>query len=308
MADKASGPNGEGMAKRVAVSGATGNLGHRIVKALLAQGADVVAIGREGSDREKVKNLQGVGVEVALVDQSNTKELSKTLRGATCVVSAVQGLRDVIVDAQTLLLEAAVGAGVPRFIPSDFSTDFRATPEGENRNFDLRREFHKTLDNAPIAATSIFNGAFTDILSYNVPFFDSKKKIAGYWDDPDWYVDFTSMDDTAAYTAAAALDAETPKALCIASFQVSARDLAKFTKEVLGTPFELVRLGSREELAEKNKRDRAEHPEGETQLYASWQGSQYLQSMFSSHHESLDNDRYPQVTWTTLDEVLRPAK
>jgi nucleoside-diphosphate-sugar epimerase len=295
------------MAKRVAVAGATGNLGNRIVKALVTHGADVLALARKGSDEDKVNALKTTGGEVALVDLSNAEELSQVLRGAACVISAVQGLRDVIIDAQTALLEGAIKASVPRCIPSDFSTDFRKRPAGENRNFDLRREFHKTLDRAPISATSIFNGAFTDILTYNVPFFDSKKKMVGYWDDPDWHVDFTTMDDTAAYTAAAALDAETPKALCIASFQVSARDLAEFTKNVLGTPFELINLGSLQELAEKNKRDRAEHPEGETQLYASWQSGQYLQSMFSSHHESLDNGRYPQLTWTKLENVIKPA-
>lgn len=293
------------MQKRVAVAGATGNLGNRIVKALRIHGAEVVALARKGSDKEKVAALESVGAEVAQADLSNLEDVSRALRGATCVVSAVQGLRDVILDAQTVLLEASIRADVPRLIPSDFCTDFRQRPEGENRNFDLRREFHKTLDKAPITATSIFNGAFTDILKYNVPFFDSKKKMVGYWDDPDWYVDFTSMDDTAAYTAAAAVDAETPRALCIASFQVSARDLAEFTKNVLGTPFELVSLGSREELAEKNKRDRAEHPEGETQLYADWQGGQYLQSMFNSHHVSLDNSRYPQLRWTKLEEVVK---
>ncbi len=295
------------MAKRIAVAGATGNLGNRIVKALLAQGAEVVALARTGSDDEKVKALKDLGAEMALVDTSSVEEVSKAFNGAACVVSAVQGLRDVIVDTQTILLEAAIKAGVPRFIPSDFSTDFTKRPEGENRNFDLRQEFHTTLDKAPIAATSIFNGAFTDILTYNVPFFDSKKKTVGYWDDPDWHVDFTTMDDTAAYTAAVALDRETPKALHIASFQVSARDLQKFTADVLKTPFELVNLGTRKELAEKNKRDRAAHPEGEKELYASWQGGQYLQSMFSSHHESLDNSRYPNLKWTKLQDVVKPA-
>ncbi len=140
-----------------------------------------------------------------------------------------------------------------------------------------------------------------------MPFFDSKKKIVGYWDDPDWHVDFATMDDTAAYTAAAARDTETPKALRIASFQVSARDLQKLTNEVLKTPFELVSLGTRQELAEKNKRDRTAHPEGEKELYASWQGNQYLQSMFSTHHEGLENQRYPYLKWTKLQDVVKPA-
>jgi len=40
------------------------------------------------------------------------------------VVSALAGLRDVIVETQAALLDAAIKARVPRFIPSDFSIDF----------------------------------------------------------------------------------------------------------------------------------------------------------------------------------------
>ena len=119
------------MAKRIAIAGATGNLGNRIVKALVMQGADVLALVRKESGEEKIKALKTVGVEVAQVDLSNIEELSQPLQGTSCVVSAVQGLREVIVDAQTVLLEAAIKAGVPRFIPSDFSTDFRRRPAGE---------------------------------------------------------------------------------------------------------------------------------------------------------------------------------
>jgi hypothetical protein len=207
---------------------------------------------------------------------------------------------------QSVLLEAALSAGVPRFIPSDFSTDFRDLTPGENRNFDLRREFHKKLDVAPIAATSIFNGAFGEVLTYNIPLLNFKKKVVGYWEDPEWSMDFTTMDDTAAYTAAAALDPNTPPALRIASFQVSPKDLVAFTGEAFGAPYELVRLGSLEELRAYNKRERAAHPEGENQLYASWQQSQYMQSMFSTHHASLDNSRYSGIAWSRLQDVVKP--
>jgi hypothetical protein len=33
------------------------------------------------------------------------------------------GLREVVIDAQKKLLDAAIAAGVPRFIPSDYSLD-----------------------------------------------------------------------------------------------------------------------------------------------------------------------------------------
>lgn len=294
------------MSKKIAVAGATGNLGNRIVKALRAQDAEVVALARTGAAEEKLKPLRNAGAEVANIDTSNVQEVAKALRGVACVISALQGLHDVIVDAQKVLLEAAIEPGVPRFIPSDFSTDFRKQAVGENRNFDLRREFHTTLDRSNIAATSIFNGAFAEMLTYNIPLLDLKNRTIGYWDDPDWRIAFTAMDDVAAYTAAAALDPDTPRALQIASFQISPRDLQKFTVDVLKTPFELKSLGSRAELTSKNKHDRAEHPEGENELYPAWQQGQYLQSMFSTHHDALDNARYPALKWTKLEDVIRP--
>lgn len=287
------------------VAGATGNLGERIVNALLARGATVRALVRPGTDPAKVAGLAQRGVEIAQADYADVAQLTQACRGAAGVVSALQGLRDVVVDAQSALLEAAVAAGVPRFIPSDFSSDYTKLPDGENRNFDLRREFNAHLDTQPIAATSILNGAFGEILTYNIPLLDFKQKTVGYWDDADWRIDFTTMNDTAAYTAAVALDPATPRILRIASFQISPREVAAVAAAVLGQPFPLVNLGTREELAAHNRQQRAAQPEGEHELYPRWQQSQYLHSMFSVQNQPLDNDRYPGLTWTTAAEVLR---
>ncbi|MEJ7661363.1 MAG: hypothetical protein WKG07_18070 [Hymenobacter sp.] len=43
----------------------------------------------------------------------------------------------------------------------------------------MRREFQAILDQAPIAATSILNGAFGEILSYNIPLLDFKAAASG---------------------------------------------------------------------------------------------------------------------------------
>jgi nucleoside-diphosphate-sugar epimerase len=293
------------MAATIVVAGGTGNLGKRVVKALKAEGAQVVALVRPASVGEKTAEIEALGAKLAAVDLTSAAEMAEALRGAACVVSAVAGLRDVIVDMQLVLLEAALLASVPRFIPSDFSTDFTKLTPGENRNFDFRREFHERLDVAAIASTAIFSGAFGEILTYNIPLLDFKKKTVGYWEDADWKMDFTTMNDTAAFTAAAALDPDTPRALHIASFQVSARDLVAFTAKAFGTPYELVRMGSLAELSAYNRRERAAHPEGENELYARWQQSQYVQSMFSTHHESLDNDRYAGIVWSKLGDLIK---
>ncbi len=292
------------MATTILVAGVTGNLGGRISKALLDSHANIRALVRPGTNQGKVDELEQQGIEVFQTDMSDVSQLVKACEGVSCVISALQGLHDVIVDTQTVLLNAALTAGVPRFIPSDFASDFTKLPDGVNRNFDLRREFKAYIDKTSIQATSILNGAFADLLAYDMPLLNFQKKQVGYWDDPDWRIDFTTMDDTAAFTAAAALDSSTPRLLRIASFQISPNELATVAGQVSGTPFEVIRLGSRAELAAFNQRERAAHPEGEEQLYPNWQQSQYIYSMFSVQNDPLDNERHPNLQWESAQSVL----
>ena len=153
----------------IGLAGATGNLGGRIARALLERGAGVRALVRHGTARDKLERLQALGATIASVELSNASQVTLACSRASCVVSALQGLRDVIVEAQTVLLDAAIKAGVPRFIPSDYSIDFTKFPPGENRNLDLRRDFHKRIEKTSISATTIFNGAFADMLTGQMP-------------------------------------------------------------------------------------------------------------------------------------------
>jgi nucleoside-diphosphate-sugar epimerase len=294
------------MPTKVAVAGATGHLGGLIVGALLERGAHVCALVHAGTDGDKLAKLERPGVKIAKADMSNVSELARACAGASCVVSALQGLRDVIVDAQSVLLDAAIAAGVPRFIPSDFSADFTKLSAGENRNFDLRRAFHERLDKASIAATSILNGAFSELLTSRMPLLDFDAKRVTYWGNADQRLDFTTMDNTAAFTAAAALDPSTPRILRIAGDQISARELATVAEEVTKSKFELVRSGSLDDLAALIKRFRAADPESEKTVFPSWQGMQYMHNMFSGRAklEPLDNDRYPNMRWTSAREVI----
>jgi len=183
----------------VVLAGASGDLGERVARALVARGATVRALTRP--DAEAMRSA---------------------CAGADCVVSTLSGLRPVIVDAQTQLLQAAVAAAVPRFIPSDYSIDYTAIPAGSNRNLDLRREFMERLNGAPIAGTSVLNGAFADMLTGTAPLILFNRRRVLYWHDADQEMDFTTMDDAAAFTADAALDAGAPRFLRVAGDQVSA--------------------------------------------------------------------------------------
>jgi nucleoside-diphosphate-sugar epimerase len=294
------------MSKSILVVGSTGNLGNRITRELLKRGASVRAIVRTSSDPEKITALKNMGVDVIEADLNDTDEIVKACSGIDCVVSVLAGLGDVIVDLQKRILDSAIKAGVPRFIPSDFCTDYNDLHPGDNRNFDLRRDFKAYLDSTPIKATSIFNGAFADILKYNTPALNLKDKSISYWGDKsDWLLDFTTMDDTAAFTAEAALDDNAPRDLQIASFQISPNMIWENVKEITGQEFRIFQIASLEEFAQVIKQQRADNPAGENELYAKWQQSQYMYSMFSTHHKELANDHYKDLNWTLGEAYLR---
>ena len=134
----------------IVVAGAGGDLGDRIAKALVQRGADVRALVRSGMPAAKRDAVSALGVTPVAIDYEDRMSLVEACRGAVCVVSALNGLEPVIIGAQGRLLAAAVAAGVPRFVPSDFSLDFTKTRPGGNRNLDLRRAFMEQVDQAPI--------------------------------------------------------------------------------------------------------------------------------------------------------------
>lgn len=288
----------------VILAGATGDLGGRIMRQLLRRGASVRALVRPGS-AAKLGALTSLGVEVVEADYGDAAALTQACRGGACVVSALSGLRPVIVDAQAALLDAAVAAGVPRFIPSDFCIDYTTLPRGANRNLDLRAEFRRRLDAAPIAATSVLNGMFADLLTGQAPMVVAPITRVVYWGSADQPLDFTTIDDTAAFTAAAALDSSTPRDLRIAGDVLTARDLVPVATDAIGRPFRLLRAGGLGRLDLLIRITRTLAPaKGET--FPAWQGMQYMRDMFSGRVklEPLDNDRYPELRWTGVREVL----
>ena len=289
----------------VVVAGATGSLGGRIVRALLERGARVKALVRSSTAPDRVEGLRQLGVAIVTANVNSASEVTPACKGASCVVSALNGLRNVIVEAQSVLLDAATRAGVPRFFPSDYSIDFTRLPPGSNRNLDLRREFHQRLDAASIAATTVWCGAFMELLTAQMPLILFKRKRVLYWGSADQRMDFTTVGDTAAYTARAALDPATPRFLRIAGDQLSAREIAAVMSDLTGSRFRLLRAGGLRTLGAIIKVARLVAP-AKHEIFPAWQGMQYMRNMFDGRAvlAPLDNDRYPGMRWTTVRDLL----
>lgn len=291
--------------RRVTLAGITGDLGARIGRALVAQGASVKAIVRPGTAPDKLAALRALGVDALAVDMADAAALRAAMRGSHCIVSALNGLAPVVIDTQQSLLDAAVAEGVARFIPSDYSLDFTNTIPGENRNLDLRRRFMATLDAAPIRATSVLNGGFIDLLAGQAPIIAAGIRRVIHFGAAQQQLDFTSKDDVATFTAAAAMDDTAPRILRIAGDTVSPVDLARIMTDVTGQRYATLRVGSIGALSAMIAVARTLTPASDTPFPA-WQGMQYLRDMMSGRGKlhPLDNDRYGIRTWTGARELL----
>lgn len=294
------------MSNTILVAGATGDLGQRIVRELLENDVRLRVLTRPGTTTAAALYGDDDRIDIVTAAYSDHAALVTAVSGVDVVVSAVSGVRPVIVDAQRALLTATVEAGVPRFIPSDYSADYRGIAPRSNRNFEIRREFAADVDSAPVQGTSILNGMFTDLLTGDAPMILFGRRRVLFWSSADQILDFTTKDDVARITALAALDDDAPRVIEIAGAQVSARDVARTMTELTGTPFRLQWAGTAGTLSAMSKVGKrlSKNPD---ETFPAWQGMQYFVSMFSGQAQlrHVDNDRYGPHTWTTVRDVLQ---
>lgn len=293
------------MTTSVLVAGATGDIGGRIVRELLHHDTRVRVLTRPG--HAAAQRLFGSESRIAIAEADYTEPaaLTAALSGVDTVVSAVSGTRPVIIDAQRALLRASVDAGVRRFIPSDYSSDYRQIDRGSNRNFELRREFAGHVDAAPVKATSVLNGAFTDMLTGQAPMILFERHLVLFWSSPDQVLDFTSKDDTARITALVALDEKAPRVVEVAGDRVTAREIARTMSDLTGSRFRLLWGGTTGTLSTMSKVGRRLSKD-QDDTFPAWQGMQYFVSMFSGQAQlrHIDNNRYGPQEWTTVRDVL----
>jgi nucleoside-diphosphate-sugar epimerase len=288
----------------IVVAGASGDLGQRVVRALVKRGAHVIALVRPGTEQARLTGLRSSGVTVTPVSLDDAQGLRGAIAGSGCVVSTLNGLEEVIIEQQGRLLQAAVAAGVPRFIPSDYSLDYTRTRPGENRNLDLRRRFATRLDTADIAVTSILNGGFLELLEGDAPIVLPGRRVL-HFGDAQQPLDFTAKDDVAAFTADAALDHNTPRFLRIAGNSVSPAQIANILTALTGQRYRTLRPGNIGTLSALIYMVRALTPASD-KPFPAWQGMQYLRDMMSGRGKllSLDNDRYGQREWASVRDTL----
>ncbi|PTB44822.1 hypothetical protein M441DRAFT_42971 [Trichoderma asperellum CBS 433.97] len=152
--------------KHIALLG-KGMLGSAVLSQLLDQGFDVTLFTRSKSS---VKDLPS-GVQVAEVDYSSLSSLIDALKGKDAVVSTVA---PAAIPEQKIIIDAAIEAGVKRFIPADFgalSTDPLAKDLPIHiPTTQIRQYLAEKAADGQIEYTVFSNGLFMELI-FSVPFF-----------------------------------------------------------------------------------------------------------------------------------------
>lgn len=296
--------------KIVVVAGASGVLGEDIVNALLQKPNVKVRILTRPQSAAKLTAFQDQGAEIVAVnlEHGSSKQLASALAGAFAFVSALNGGHEVIVGAQTRLLQAAKQAGVRRFIPSSFSYNIFGMDDGDNPNTDERREFAKIADRerGTVEVVHILNGAFLDkrIVFGFLGAFDLQQGQALLWGDGDAVTDVTTYWDTARFTAEAAVDeSPVPKVLEVAGETLSFNALVKAYEEASGKTITIVNQGSMADLDQEIARRRAAEPDN---FYA-WLPLMYYRGSFGGKGKlkAIANSRYPNIQPESVREYVR---
>ncbi|KAI1412768.1 NAD(P)-binding protein [Hypoxylon sp. FL1857] len=150
---------------KVAIAGATGNLGVTILEHLLDAGFQVTVLTRQGSSHTFPSNAT-----VKAVDYDSLDSLVDALRGQDAFIS---NLGHAALLKQHLLIEAAIKAGVKRFIPSEFGSDTLnpkvAALPGYKEKIEIQKALKKAAAESGLTYTIILCGPFLD-WGVRVPF------------------------------------------------------------------------------------------------------------------------------------------
>jgi uncharacterized protein YbjT (DUF2867 family) len=141
--------------QKVAIAGATGNLGPTIVKSLVDAGFEVTILSQSGNT-----SSLPFSVKTIKVDYSSPDSLVAALKGQDAFVSTIPKH-----EQQPSLIDAAIAAGVKRFIPSEFGSNIAgnattaALPVFEGKK--ITQDYLQKKSNE-ISYTLINNGLFLD--------------------------------------------------------------------------------------------------------------------------------------------------
>ncbi|KAF5006232.1 hypothetical protein FDECE_7392 [Fusarium decemcellulare] len=177
--------------KNVAVAGASGDLGSHVFKKLVESGKfNIRVLKRVGSESKFPE-----GTEVVEVDYESLDSLTAALKGQEVVVSTLTTLA---AATQSVLIDAAVAAGVQRFLPSEFGSNLDIPSVRKLPLFGAKVAIQDKLIElskaGKISYTFVYNSVFLDWGLHHNFFLDFEKSTATLIDGGEAEFTTTSLD------------------------------------------------------------------------------------------------------------------
>ncbi|KAH6874784.1 hypothetical protein B0T10DRAFT_498554 [Thelonectria olida] len=145
--------------KNVVIAGASGALGSHVFSKFVDSGKFNIRVLKRAGSESKFPE----GTDVVEVDYNSLKSLTAALKGQDLVISTLTTLA---IDAQVTFINAAVAAGVSRFIPSEFGSNLdvpsvRALPVFSQK-VKIQEILIEKSKSTPLTYTFVYNSAFLD--------------------------------------------------------------------------------------------------------------------------------------------------
>lgn len=168
--------------KKVAIVGCTGQIGFGLSKALLRLNHSVIAVTRKknADNASKLSELESLGAKVKECgDYADVETLAGILKGCDTLVVAIRANVKSIREKEPKILDAALKAGVKRFVPDEFGVHTLSVEYGDGTLFDAKKDMHKKIFKSGIDWTFVYNGVIFD---YLIPNFRMWDKITTFGD------------------------------------------------------------------------------------------------------------------------------
>eukprot|EP01119_Soliformovum_irregulare_P018835 TRINITY_DN5851_c0_g1_i2.p1 TRINITY_DN5851_c0_g1~~TRINITY_DN5851_c0_g1_i2.p1 ORF type:complete len:314 (-),score=89.95 TRINITY_DN5851_c0_g1_i2:56-997(-) len=286
------------MVSKVLITGATGDLGEKIAHAFLKKPQEfetTLIIRKEGiaNKREKVDQFRAKGAKIIEGDLDNLEDLARACKGQDYVVSSA-AIVHLYAGQETKLIKAAHEAGVKRFMPSQYTSDYNLLPKEE-----LMTAIHyehligavQKIEETGMEWTCILNGNFNQYQYCKLQGFDPQAGIVTCVEDGNHKISAMSTEDIGRFIPEIIVDPFAKnRYIRLEGHTYTRRQIKTIAEEIWGKKFELINFTIDEII--KQREDNGKFDETWAPRY---QELFYKWNRMANFEGISDNWRYPNV-------------
>jgi len=269
---------------------------------------NITALTRSGSTG---KDAFPDSVRAPVVDYEDPESLVAVLKGQDAVVSA---LSSDCAAQQQVLLDAAVSAGVTRFIPSEFGSDTLNANAAKLPVYSSKKKVQKQIEDlaaqGKISYTYVINGPFLDFgLEAGFLGLDLKKKQLTYLDGGNAEFSTTTR-RTVGKVVVGVLSKpkETmDRAVYVQDVALTLKDLLRLSKQALGEDGWTEIDGGTSADVEKSSYEKLAQGQNDMGVFVGFLLSAFFREGYGGEFQKLDNEMFgiSQMSDSDIVEVIR---